>query len=150
MIKNRKTEKKTHTDRERISTKMLSFRWFFFIEDRLTICAYDDVYKYSCMAVLTVCDHFYDYKSSYPNAKCLVHYNSFTEKWKWRTNIKIKILNIYICGGNRLKLYGSQNGNRIEPVWKASILGLDNIPCTNMYISVMKSVFFVRFSAFAF
>lgn len=28
------------------------------------------MYKYSCVAVLTVCDHFYDCKSSYQNAKC--------------------------------------------------------------------------------
>lgn len=36
-----------------------------------------------------------------------------------------KILNMYICGGDRLKLYGSQNGNCIEPVRKASILELE-------------------------
>lgn len=35
------------------------------------------------------------------------------------------IEHIYICGGNRLKLYGSQNENRIEPMRKASILGLE-------------------------
>lgn len=91
------------------------------------------MYKYSCVAVLTVCDHFYDCKSSYQNAKCRMCVFSRTLQFVYGEmkmaneykNIIIKILNIYICGGNRLKLYGSQNGNRIEPVRKASILGLE-------------------------